>query len=307
MVKIANISVVIPSYNRSKILLETLDQLFNQTIRAQELLVVDQTRYDELDAQARSLQQLNDEGKIRWLRLSKPSIPAAMNKGLLESISARVLFLDDDIQIGTDFIEKHQYVIDQFKALAHVGQIVQPWQKPNQTIQRLKEIDKVTLRADLEFAFNSAEQVSIQNCMAGNLCVDRESAIEVGGFDENFSGVAYRFESEFCKRFCKVLDTRFLYSPLPVLDHLYIKSGGTRAHANYLTSPSPVHSFGDYYFALLLGRGIAQFTYIFSRLFYSCWAKFYLRRPWYIPVRLVAEIRGLCKALWCFNKGQALL
>jgi len=304
---IANISIVIPSYNRSKILLETLDQLFNQTFRPKEVIIVDQTQYEQGDAAAESLRKLDEVGQIRWLRLHEPSIPAAMNKGLLESVAARVLFLDDDIKISSDFLEKHQQVIDQFKPLAHVGQVVQPWQKPNQVFKHPKGDQKITLNTDLEFMFNSSEPASIQNCMAGNLCVDRESALAVGGFDENFSEVAYRFESEFCKRFCKALDTRFVYSPLPVLDHLYIKSGGTRTHANYLTSSLPVHSFGDYYFALLFGEGGSKFKYIASRLFFSVGAKFYVRKPWYIPVRLAGEVRGLFKALECVKQGQRLL
>ena len=303
----ANISVVIPSYNRSKILLETLDQLFNQTLKPKEVLVIDQTQYDRGDPAAESLRKLDEASRIRWIRLREPAIPVAMNKGLLESVSANVLFLDDDIKVNSDFLEKHQQVVDQFKPLAHVGQIVQPWQEANQPFKDHEYVQEITLNADLEFMFNSAEPASIQNCMAGNLCVDRESAIAVGGFDENFSEVAYRFESEFCKRFCKTLDTHFLYSPLPILDHLYIKSGGTRAYANYLTSPKAVHSFGDYYFALLCGQGRSKSNYIASRFFFSVCAKFYLRKPWFIPVRLIAEVRGLFKALNCIKQGQRLL
>ena len=213
MRNVANISVVIPSYNRSAILLETLDQLFNQTIKPTEVLVIDQTPYEQNDTAAESLRKLDDANKIRWLRLNEASIPVAMNKGLLESVSARVLFLDDDIKVNSDFLEKHQQVIDQFKPLAHVGQIVQPWQEANQSFKDHQYVQEISLNADLEFMFNSAESASIQNCMAGNLCVDRESAIAVGGFDENFSGVAYRSESVYCKRFCKTLNTRFLYTP----------------------------------------------------------------------------------------------
>ena len=167
MESIANISVVIPSYNRSEILLDTLDQLFNQTIKPKEVLVIDQTLYDQGDAATESLRSLDEVGQIRWLRLNEPSIPAAMNKGLLESVSESVLFLDDDIKVSSDFLAKHQQVIDQFKPLAHVGQVVQPWQKPNQVFEHQMDDQKITLNADLEFMFNSAEPASIQNCMAG--------------------------------------------------------------------------------------------------------------------------------------------
>jgi len=36
--------------------------------------------------------------------------------------------------------------------------------------------------------------------MGGNFSVKRDLALRLGGFDENFVHVAYRFEAEFCDR-----------------------------------------------------------------------------------------------------------
>ncbi len=300
-----SLSVVIPTFNRGEVLLETIDYLLSQSVLPNEIIIVDQTRYNDGDPVARKLAELSDRESIHWMLKDKPSIPMAMNSGAVIAKSEWLLYIDDDVRISKDFIESHLDTITESSKLAHVGQIVQPWQQPNsnETVQ----VSSSSFRADLVFRFNHSMPAEINNCMAGNLCVNRGALIEAGGFDENFYGVAYRFETEFCKRFCKVHDTLFYYSPKPILNHLYIKSGGTRAHANYLTSTSPVHSMGDYYLALLHAPPLEAIGYIVKRLFTSVVAKFYLSRPWYIPARMIAEIRGLASALKAYKKGQKLI
>ncbi len=301
----ASLSVVLPTYNRGAVLLDTLDFLFAQSVSPGEIIVVDQTQYVSGDEHASRLSTLHKRGKIIWVRRTEPSIPQAMNQGLITSASDWVLFLDDDVEFARDFIQEHLRQIEKGDALAHVGQIVQPWQEPN--TRMLKYESGNGLYEDLDFRFNADREFRIRNCMAGNLCVSREAALNAGGFDENFTGSAFRFETEFCKRFCLRNKTLFKYTPTPKLDHLYVKSGGTRAHANHLTSFSPAHSMGDYYYALLNGLNMASALYVLRRLVFSLKAKFYLKKPWYIPVRIVAEVRGLVNAILSIKKGQSLV
>ncbi len=314
-----DISVVIPTYNRGVVLLDTIAQLLAQTRSPHEIIVVDQTQYKAANATAQKLETLHSEGSIVWLRRNQASIPKAMNAGLLHASAPRVLFIDDDVRISENFIELHRNVIENSNSLAHVGQIVQPWQRANtgdspgadrSSISQqgnLPSSSLLTMNTDLDFAFNSNKAAYINNCMAGNLCVSRDAAVAAGGFDENFYGVAYRFETEFCKRFCQRHDTLFYYSPLPILNHLHIKSGGTRAHADVLRSSSAVHSMGDYYFALLRGTRFDAVAYVLRRLFGSIVAKFYVQKPWFIPARLLAEARGLIQAWKAYQSGQNLI
>lgn len=286
-------------------LLDTVGQLLTQELLATEIILVDQTKYLKEDRTAQALTDLQSKAQVRWIRKSEPSIPKAMNCGLLEAKSEWVLFLDDDINVGADFVASHLKIINSKQALAHVGQVVQPWQEPNQRYTHYRRVDG--LLVDLNFPFNSHAPKQISNCMAGNLCVNRWAAIKAGGFDENFFGPAYRFETEFCRRFTKKHSQPFLYHPGPVLNHLYISSGGTRAHGHHLTSATPAHSMGDYYFALLQGHGVEKWRYILRRFFASVMAKFYVTHPWYIPVRIWAEARGLFAAIKATSQGQALI
>ena len=313
-----SLSVVIPSYNRGQVLLDTLGQLLNQDLPASEIVVVDQTNYessnDDLDGEgvAAALLKLHKEEKIQWVRKTEPSIPKAMNSGLITASSDWVLFLDDDIKIEPNFIAAHCDVIESKQALAHVGQVVQPWQHPDTEYDA--QVGNIGFYRDLGFAFNSAKVARIHNCMAGNLCVNREAAIGAGGFDQNFFGPAYRFETEFCRRFIQCHGDSFLYAPSALIHHLHLSAGGTRAHGHHLTSPSPAHSMGDYYFALLsLSRSGQKadrnivLRYMAKRFFTSIKAKFYLKRPWYIPVRLFAELRGFFAARAACKNGQSLI
>src|SRR3954454_4430075 len=90
------LTIAIPTYGREQVLIETIEYLLRLDPAAAEILVLDQTA-DHTEQTAASLTAWNDAGQIRWFHLSEPSIPGAMNQGLLEARQDIVLFLDDDI------------------------------------------------------------------------------------------------------------------------------------------------------------------------------------------------------------------
>ncbi len=302
---LVSLSIVIPTYNRGATLLHTVNQLLEQRLLATEVILVDQTDYQKTDDVFQKLSDLHSSRQIKWVRKKEPSIPKAMNRGLLEAKAEWVLFLDDDINVSRDFVAAHVDIINAKQALAHVGQVIQPWQQPN--LQISGYYAGANMLRDLNFPFNSSEPARIHNCMAGNLCVNRRAAMQVGGFDENFSGPAYRFETEFCRRFIRYHGESFLYAPSASLHHLHLSSGGTRAHGDHLTSASSAHSMGDYYFALLNDDAWGAARYILKRFFTSVMAKFYLRHPVYIPSRLCGEIAGLYAAIKACRRGPSLI
>ena len=60
---------------------------------------------------------------------------------------------------------------------------------------------------------------------------------------------------------------------------------------------------GDYYFALREGRGLERLTYIASRLVRESISRFHLSHPWWIPVKLLGELRGLRMAFGLFRES----
>jgi GT2 family glycosyltransferase len=283
---------------RERVLLDTIGHVLRLEPQPAELLVVDQTPEHD-PATTRQLKQWEAAGVIRWLRRDRPSIPAAMNQALLESRSPVVLFLDDDLIPGSHLIAAHQEQYADDRVWAVVGQVLQPGQEPTSSSGRQRGTG---LRRDLEFNFGGTKASTVANVMAGNLSVRRDFALQVGGFDENFVGVAYRFETEFCRRLLKG-GGLVIFEPGASIRHLAAASGGTRAYGRHLTSANPAHSVGDYYFAMLQGTPGEAFKYSLGRLSRSVRTRFHLTHPWWIPVKLVGELRGLCWAWQLKRRG----
>ncbi|MEL6109670.1 MAG: glycosyltransferase [Planctomycetota bacterium] len=287
------ISIAIPTYGRDQVLTDTIKSLLRLEHRADEVLVVDQTPQHD-SATTDSLTRWNANGDIRWIRLDRPSITRSMNHALREASSPYVLFLDDDIVPRAEIVAVHgDHHRREPQRWATVGQVIQPWQQP-------EDIDAPRrssgLRVDEDFPFHSTRDMDVRNVMAGNLCVHRQRALSIGGFDQNFVGAAYRFETEFAKRIEKAGGTiRFLGGA--GIDHLRVQRGGTRSGGSHLTSADPKHGVGDHYYAWLHAESPGQArAYCFRRILREVRTKFHLRNPWWIPVKLIGEIRAYFQA-----------
>jgi hypothetical protein len=226
-----------------------------------------------------------------------------MNLALLSTKRKIVLFLDDDIVPAERLADIHATAHGAWDAWAVVGQIIQPWQSP-EDVQPLRSSRRLT--ADLEFPFHSRSGAWVRNVMAGHLSVRRDLALQAGGFDENFQGAAYRFETEFARRLIRA-GGRIRFCPEASIRHLRVARGGTRVHGDHLASASPMHGVGDYYFALLSGWTMDAARYMCRRALREVSTKFHLKRPWYIPVKLLGELRAFLWACQLKARGQALL
>jgi GT2 family glycosyltransferase len=280
------LSIVIPTYGRGRVLCDTIASLLTLDQAADEIVVVDQTRAHPREIESR-LSAWSASGAIRLLKLDTPSIPHAMNAGLRAARNPLVLFLDDDIVPATDLVRAHVAALSDPGLGASAGQVLQPGQVP------VPRDDGARGVMDLHFPFHSDSPCEVGNVMAGNLCVRRDTALSIGGFDENFIGVAYRFETDFARRLI-ASGGRIRFEPAASIRHLRIASGGTRTWGDHRTSLSPMHSVGDYYFAL---RHVRPFwPYVARRLRSNVLTRFHLRHPWAIAPKIIGEIRGLVLA-----------
>jgi GT2 family glycosyltransferase len=276
------ITIAIPTYNRQEIAVQTIARLLPF---GAPIVVVDQT-----PAPHEPLAAL----PIRLIRLPEPSIPHAMNVAVDAAETDIVLFLDDDVIPSAALLDAHGAAHRDPSVWAVVGQILQPGQTP----QHVTQPDD-----DFEFRFNADEGRAVTNVMAGNLSVKRARFIELGGFDENFVGVAYRFESDFALRVVAAGGT-ILFEPRASIDHLKLASGGLRSYGDHRTSASPAHSVGDYYFAL--HHRPPLWRYALRRLRANVATRFHLRHPWTLPAKLTGELRGLALARRLYRRGRRL-
>lgn len=287
------VSIVIPTYGRESVLVATLQSLLNLAERADEILVVDQTETHEHSTED-VLNTMSDKGQIRWIRLARPSIPGAMNRGLLEGWGDIALFLDDDIIPGEDLVGAHRRAHTGRTNALIAGQVLQPGEEPC-------DVD-----AGADFRFCATKPQPVSEFPGGNFSLARRRALHVGGFDEQFVRVAYRFEREFADRF---LDTggEILFEPAASIRHLRAPSGGTRAFGNHLKTAMPGHAVGAYYYLLVSHRARARVSTALRTLWRGVATRFHLRNPWWIPISLWAQVAGMAWALLLRAQGPRLL
>ena len=297
------VTVVIPTLGRERVLVETLEQVLGAPDRPEAVIVVDQTPVHETETDRR-LTAWRDAGAVWWERPAEASIPKAMNLGLRLASTPLVLFLDDDVRCHPGLFEGHRRTHAEFPgAAAVVGRVVQPWQ----TAADLPRPPRTPgLREDFGFPFHGGPPGEVANVMAGNLSVKRERALAVGGFDEQFTGSAFRFETDFARRLIAAGET-VRYAPGAGLDHLRVRTGGTRKMGSHLTSTDPKHGVGDYYFALRHASPKAAAAYAASRMTREVRTRFHLARPWWIPVKLLGEVRAWRLARRQFQAGPLLM
>ena len=279
------ITVAVPTYRRDMVLVDTLASLIALKQPASELLVLDQTEKHEKATQQR-LAELADRGSIRWLRLAEPSIPRAMNVGLMQASYPIVLFLDDDIRPEPGLVAAHHAAHTPDTDMLIAGRVIQPWEEGQDHSQ------------STAFHFAGTRRQRISEFMGGNFSIRRSTALALGGFDENFVRVAYRFEAEFAHRL-RSSGREIVFEPAACLHHLKAGDGGTRSYGEHLTTWRPDHAVGAYYYSLRT-RELGVFA---TRPLRAVLTRHHLRHPWRIPRTLIAELSGMLWALRLFLRG----
>lgn len=288
------VSIVIPTYRRERILCETILNLKALSDGVAEILVIDQTPKHEPETDG-MLADFEREGAIRRFLLERPSITHAMNVGLKQARNEIVLFLDDDIIPHPYLIKAHAIAHRDQECNIVAGQILQPGEEP------LAEDD-----VSGEFRFCSSRRCEIREVMGGNFSVKRETALRLGGFDENFVHVAYRFEAEFCDR-AIAAGERILFEPKASIRHLKVSAGGTRSFGSHLTTIKPSHAVGAYYYFLRGKRVRGRILQMLARPLRAVRTKHHLRNPWWIPLTIFSEIAGLIWAIALYARGPRLI
>lgn len=292
------LSIAIATFGREQVLVETVQSLLAlrddpRVPTDWELLIVDQTP-DHDPATVRHLEGWNGAGCLRWLRQFPASTTAAMNRLLLEAQGDRVLFVDDDILPDPILFQAHLDAGRRHPGALIAGRVLQPWH------------GGVPDPAGAPFSFNSLLPQAADEFIGCNFSLPRQQALDLGGFDRNFVRVAYRFEAEFAHRWRQAGHAIF-YEPSALIHHLKAKGGGTRSFGHHLTTLRPDHAVGRYYYLLRTEPLPAALTASAKEMVRSVRSRHHLRRPWWIPLTLMAEMRGLGWALRLHRQGPKLL
>jgi len=125
------VSVVIPTYNRSALLRSTVDSVLNQDTQTTfEVIVIDNNSSDDTKDVVASLIETYP-GKVRYVVERKQGNAHARNRGIEEAKGAIVAFVDDDVTVDKNWLTSLKTILDARSDLSFVGGKVLPqWNGP---------------------------------------------------------------------------------------------------------------------------------------------------------------------------------
>lgn len=273
MDKKPKVTVIIPTYGRNKVLIDTINSVLNQKTRGFEILVIDQSKTH--DKRTRDFLNEMSIKKIRYYNVFPPSLPAARNFGLKKARGEIVIYIDDDVLLDQGFIKAH---LDSYKKRSVVCVAGRVKQKDKPVTDTLLYFRKTGFGAG---SLNYPKFGFAETALGCNMSFRKKAILKIGGFDTNFIGNAIGEESDLCFRL-KKRGYKILFNPKASLFHRVYKSGGCREeksiYDNYIVYRNEVifflrhmpiyflpHFFGGHFFKYVLNRQLIGEGKIISR------------------------------------------
>ncbi len=211
------LTVVVPTFNRKRILERTLPSLMEQTVPRREyevVVVVD----GSADGTLEMLRNRRDEPGLRTVSQKNRGLAAARNRGAREARGEILLFLDDDMIAAPDLVASHR---DEHLA---------PGERVVFGALRLAEGPRLSFLKEgvenwgreLEARLSSpGYRFRFDDCHFGHASIPRRLLLGAGGFDESFT----RFGNEDYDLGWRLIQsgTEMTFSPRAVASQIYEK------------------------------------------------------------------------------------
>jgi glycosyltransferase involved in cell wall biosynthesis len=164
------VSIIIPTYNRSKLLQLTVESVLNQTYPALEVIVVDDGSKDDTE---KVMQKY--AGRVTYIKQANRGVSAARNTGFRVSSGQYINFLDDDDLFMPTKIERQ---VQMLEARPEAGLVHCRYYYVD---ENANPIDKVGLLPEREVL-----KKLVCGCFlwSGAPLIRRQCLERVGGFDE---------------------------------------------------------------------------------------------------------------------------
>ncbi len=244
------LSIVIPTLERQKCLMDTVRDILAQTYLRGEVIIVDQSKSrDEALLDFLEKATLGDGLKIHYYHVNFKGLPVARNFGTLKSGFPVIVYIDDDVNIPVDFLTEHAKAQEASGAAIVAGGIEEKFRKDNPSPTRTGHFNFWTATPIRDF--NAKSEQWVYTAPGGNFSVRREAFEKIGGFDERLTlGAALYEETEFCLR-ARKNGYKIFFAPKARLTHLAYPTGGCR-----------VEEVPDYIWALARNRMFIIYRYL---------------------------------------------
>lgn len=176
------LSILIPTHNRSGVLLRTLDRLAAVRLpegAEAEAVVVANACKDETFA-AVTARAVGFPFNLRCVEEPQPGVAHARNRALREASGELYFFLDDDIGVEPDWIEQHLAVYRETNASMAGGRIGLWFGERQPPEWLLPALESVLSWKDL--GPERREVLNPGDCISGNMSMRREVPESIGGF-----------------------------------------------------------------------------------------------------------------------------
>jgi len=254
------VSVIFPTLDRGEILVNSIKDILKQDYPSFEIIVVDQTEHQEKEV----IDFMKSNPKIKYIHITKKSLPHARNVAATKAKGEILLFLDDDIRIkDPNFISYHQR---NFKGNVGLvgGRVVSDFSLKAPDYKETGKLKFFGLKKITHF--DGIRKQEIDHAPGGNMSVYKEVFKKVGGYKEIYGGNAHLEETDFCLR-VKRAGLKIIFEPKAVLQHLQYQSGGCRVQDIYELRYWINH---NYVFFILENYGKLVFVMLAVRQFF--WA-----------------------------------
>jgi glycosyltransferase involved in cell wall biosynthesis len=114
------ISVIIPTYNRERFVVEAIDSVLNQSYTDFEIIIIDDGSTDNTKDVLKAY-----EDKIRYYHQTNSGVSAARNAGIKAALGKWIAFLDSDDKWEKDYLSTQIAQIERYpQAIGHVTNAV---------------------------------------------------------------------------------------------------------------------------------------------------------------------------------------
>jgi GT2 family glycosyltransferase len=215
------VSIIIPTYKRKEYLFGLLRSLEKEIDSKMEIIIVEQGVNNGKEILSFAKQH---HLAITYLFSSTMGTVHALNLGIAKTKGNIMVFFDDDCVIHKGCIARHLKNYTDSRVACVVGRIYTRGQSVEPT---RRTVGTISFWGKFMGGYSSGIRQDIVAAIGCNMSVKKHEFSKIGGFDEQFTGPALRYESDVSLRL-KHAGLRVLFDPTAVVTHLRAETGGTR-------------------------------------------------------------------------------
>lgn len=217
-------TVAIPTIGRSPEVIQTVRDILAGAVLPDEILVSEQTQPPDPEL-ARFLAAQGP--RVRHLLTEPKGFIHNVNTLLREARGDIIVYIDDDIRAGPEFLARHLENYQDPAIHGVAGRVVQENgdRDPN-TFTETGQFRR--LAGGMTFRFNGLHRQRCVFAQGSNMSYRRATLLELGGFDAGYTGNAFFNETDLAFRVASKHPGGMVFDPTAALEHLCLPRGGTR-------------------------------------------------------------------------------